>query len=153
MRKIKTKKKLPNTMSGLIRVGLADLRATERQKKTYRIDMSQWHQPNSHCSVCFAGSVMAQSLGANPRRSYFPDEFSATVKRKLNALNDLRCGEVKDAAERLWKDTAPRKLEKVWRKLLYNMLKDVHVTPYFTSPEEFKADMTKLATQLEQIGL
>lgn len=45
-------------VSGLIRLALADLRKCEQSPK-YKINMDDWHVPNSRCSVCLAGSVMA----------------------------------------------------------------------------------------------
>ena len=48
-------------LSDLMEVAIKDLRLVERQKKTYRIWMGDWHEPKSDgkCAVCLAGSVMA----------------------------------------------------------------------------------------------
>lgn len=84
-------KKLPDKLSALILLALDDLKKAERSKK-YKIDMGGWHHPNSHCSVCFAGAVIAFSLGADPKKRIDPYDFDTDTRHKLLALNSARCG-------------------------------------------------------------
>ena len=101
---------LPSKPSALIRVALADLQKCEKDKR-YGIDMGDWHQPHAKlcCVVCLAGSVMAQSLGAQIGESRTPDDWSNTVARQLFALDDFRQGDVSDGLEVLGFSSERRK--------------------------------------------
>lgn len=91
---------LPDTMSGLIRVALRDLKKAERTPK-YKINMDEWHRPSDNgksCSVCYAGSVMAFSLNAGPLASVEPSNWWNGIAQKLEVINYLRCGGVSTAA-------------------------------------------------------
>lgn len=87
------KRRLPNKLSKLIEVALDDLDKCEQDPK-YKVDMDAWHLPNSHCSVCFAGTVMAKSL--NTDRSYdvdgYDEKFTDSQWDKFMALDQARCG-------------------------------------------------------------
>lgn len=85
-------KTLPNKPSALITLALNDLRKVERNTKKYKVNMNRWHQPNSHCSVCLAGSVMAKTLGADRLESIVPEDFPEGTANKLGALNEFRIG-------------------------------------------------------------
>jgi hypothetical protein len=96
---------LPNTLSGLIFVGLKDLEKAERSPR-YKVDMGKWHEPSDtgkFCSVCFAGAVMAGTLGASPLANMEKDAFWDGIEDKLEALDDLRTGFVSDAAGCLYR--------------------------------------------------
>lgn len=113
----KPKKKkviLPKVMSKLIDIALKDLRKAEKTKGVV-IDMDDWYVGDrevscilsgSHltverhevCSVCFAGAVMAGTLGRAGSKGYYePIDFPGNADQ-LNALNELRCGNIADAA-------------------------------------------------------
>lgn len=84
--------KLPNKLSELIRVALADLELVEGDPR-YQVNMERWHRPDfkkNTCQVCLAGSVMAKTLEAPA------DEFKTygdyTQGYKLVALDYVRCG-------------------------------------------------------------
>ena len=90
--------KLPGQPSALIRVALADLQKCIADP-IYKIDMKTWHKPvdsGKHCSVCLAGSVLAQTLNVLPGESIptqgpFAWRFFSDNK-KLLALNYFRIG-------------------------------------------------------------
>ena len=83
-------------ISGLLRVALADFESCE-QDPQYTINMCDWHKPNSHCAVCFAGAVMAQTIGLERTTSIrcyhvLNELFVPLVAQQMLALNDLRLG-------------------------------------------------------------
>jgi hypothetical protein len=92
--------KLPDKLSALILVALADLTKAERSPK-YRIDMDVWHVPNSHCSVCFGGAVMAFSLRVASSVLIEAQDFDTPTQNKLFALNNARDGWFDDAITNL----------------------------------------------------
>lgn len=160
------KPKLPNTMSGLLRVALADLIAVERLKKTYAINMKVWHKPineapgdyfgpnipDNKCVVCFAGSVMAMTLKVKPTEDIHlannkTNGFDLGTIAKLEALDYLRQGIVREAAARLGIETNIRDKGPISGELM-----DVKVHRYEDDKVRFKKDMRKLADQLEAVG-
>jgi hypothetical protein len=62
--------KLPDKLSDLIRLAVKDAQ-TVAKLPGYKLDMRMWHQPKDDdtCNVCLAGSVMANTLGADRRES------------------------------------------------------------------------------------
>lgn len=77
-----------------IRQALADLKKCEAASETYSIDMAVWHTGgDSRCSVCLAGAVMAQSLGASPKGPCHPGKFKGQTALRLCALDRFRCGQ------------------------------------------------------------
>jgi len=97
------KQKLPDKMSELIRVAIVDLEKVEKLSEVYRINMSRWHVADDdsddgkvRCSVCLAGAVMAQTLGADATQSFRPGSFNESCK--LNAIEDFRTGDISAAA-------------------------------------------------------
>lgn len=147
--KTKTKKKLPNKPSALIRVAVEDLKKAERDKKTYRINMDDWHvsekadlNGSGKCEICFAGAVIAFSLGIASNETMNPDDFPKTTKQKLYALDQFRYGEINEALEYLGLENKPR------LRLLGN---DV-VTDYEVDPKQFKQDMLEISDTLERLG-
>lgn len=88
--------KLPNKLSELIRVALADLELVEGDPR-YQVHMQRWHRPmfsKNICQVCLAGSVMAKTFEAPA------DEFKTygdyTEGYKLLALDFVRSGHLHD---------------------------------------------------------
>ena len=132
---------LPDKPSELIRVALADLRKVEAMPGTYVVDMENWHlQKNGKCHVCLAGSVISQSMGANPAETIWDTDFDERLSDRLCALDWLRCGYVGNALDvlGLYDRFSPSK---------------VRVTPYEADIEAFHRDMAKLADDLEAAGL
>lgn len=160
--------------SELIRHALKDLSTVEKQRDTYRIDMDKWHQPNSHCTVCFAGSVMAQTFRTDPKKELCPSELHIDVRsrRRLALLNRVREGEVYSFVQRFYYDEPgygkwdiadavvkkavsafePDKPKAVTDNLTYRV-------PVLRAPKNakerkvFKQQMSDIATKLESVGL
>lgn len=145
--------KLPRKMSALIRVALADLGKVEEQSALYKVDMREWHRANSHCTVCFAGSVMAMTLGASPQMTYTPGEMitlglaSDNDFNALSALNELRDGWIGCAAGEMELDAEGPVAEALSAKW------ESKVTRYEVDRAGFKADMREMAADLEAAGL
>lgn len=138
-------KKLPNKPSELIRVALDDLRKVERSP-LYRVDMGEYHTPNGKCAVCFAGAVMAKSLGTPPSQMAWPETFGAATAKKLEALNALRTGWVESALDELdlkaWNGPMPEGVKSDYRIPAYGK----------RNRNKFHAAMRKLAKTLERAG-
>jgi len=118
-----------NTLHELLAVAIGDFEKVLRNP-SYGINIgSHWHQPlaNDRCSVCLAGSVMAMSLHGRrdacidvydmqwgAERNTYPEP----LVRRLLALNDLRLGDVADAAARLslMHEDAVDRLDRKWSK-------------------------------------
>lgn len=138
--------KLPDKPSELIRLAIADLTKVERSK-AYRVDMGLYHQPveltdpvDYVCAVCFAGAVMAKTLGAPKRDRMAPDCFDRDTAHKLHALNEFRTGCVGSGLAVM----GIRRYEAPVR---------VPVTQYRYDRNQFKQDMRLMASELEDIGL
>ena len=141
---------LPDKPSELIRVALADLRKVEAMPETYRVDMNRWHHPmGGKCSVCLAGSVIAQTLGEDPAIDTDHDEIDVDAEGlgdKLSALNDFRMGDVHWGVHTMLGESTVRGLPEELHTAL--------IAPYDAAdPEAFHRDMAKLADDLEAAGL
>jgi len=149
---------LPDTLSGLIRVALADFRKC-LASNDYVVDMREWHAPvegDALCRVCLAGAVMAQTLQVPVEDEVSPTRFSLSesqwgresqLENKLRAINSLRVGEVRTAARVLL------------RNGLLTQARAAQVTPasvniccYTAGPNKFFRDLEELATTLETNG-
>ncbi len=133
---------LPRKMSALIRIALEDLSKVERSK-VYQVQMGNWHLPmaDGKCAVCFAGAVMAKTCGFQKNSDVFPRVSSMGDNLdQFFALDSLRQGEVSLAASEL-------KLKN------HNKDLDREITPYSANRLQFRADMLKLAIDLERAGL
>ncbi|RBP36916.1 hypothetical protein DES53_11557 [Roseimicrobium gellanilyticum] len=135
---------LPGKPSALIRVALADLRKVEALPDIYRVNMDVWHREHradAVCEVCLAGSMISQSLGAQPGEHRGPEDFDQETTWKLYALNEFRVGNVYDG------------LTYLDRSDLWLGADTRTITEYTTSPSGFHRDMQKLAGDLEAVGL
>lgn len=146
--------RLPDTLSGLIRVALADLRKVEARADIYRIDMSEWHSGTRtrdgsprKCAVCLAGAVMAFSLDAPYSESRIPSDYS-DIQKKLWAINDLRDGCVVSAHISLTDGLIPPDEDILNIDNQFICM----VPPYEEDPEEFHSQMEELAAALEAVG-
>lgn len=153
---------LPKVMSKLIDIAIDDLEKVEKDK-CYVVNMSDWHSPeigqfgdDGHCSVCFAGSVMAMSLGVCMIKTRAPehDELRGNAQQLL-AINDLREGDIDDAASRLriTKRDKEKFAEKFGEDRDYDGLLKRSVVAYEHDPKKFKLQMRKLADDLRKVGL
>lgn len=145
--------KLPNKLSDCLELAIKDLTAVERMKKAYTVFMDDYHEPETvytngvyeptgKCSVCFAGAVMARTLGTSPKVGMSPSNFSTHNRDRLLALDNLRCGQIDAAFSDLLGEDLP-----------FGLATEVDVTVY--SPEEskdFKADMKKIVKLLRMFG-
>ena len=147
--------KLPDKPSELIRVALADLEKCEADPR-YLIDMDRWHSgirhdSNEPCAVCFAGSVMAQRLGADHR--YYisgPGRFDED-EGKLHALNAFREGRIAAGLIAFYghlPSSQPPGASDVVESLV-----DEGISPYAWDPSEFKSDMEALAEAFSERGM
>lgn len=152
--------KLPDTLSGLIRVALADLRKVEARADIYRIDMSEWHtgtrtldRSPRKCAVCLAGAVMAFSLDAPYSEFRTPSYYvegadGENIMNKLSAINDLRDGCVVNAHDVLTGGLIPPDEDILDIDKQFICM----VPPYEEDPEEFHSQMEELAAALEAVG-
>jgi hypothetical protein len=132
---------LPDKLSELIRVAIKDLEAAEKAENVL-IDMNIWHYPDAleqKCVVCLAGSVMRNIIEDNQNAE--PHHFPDPLRRKFNALNEIRDGYIESALGCLGKDL-PEELPEY-----------TEITEYEDSPEEFKKDMLRIADELEEHSL
>jgi hypothetical protein len=150
-------------LSQVIRMAVEDLTAVEADPK-HIVHMPSWHAPlarlkerdlaryrqlvgaktEAECAVCLAGSVLANRLGADPKRSIWPDTQAAALRRRLVALNDVRLGNFGGAAGQMGKN---------WQRAR-EATKGIYVPEY--SPEQssaFKSALLQAADALEKAGL
>ena len=131
--------KIRNKPSEAIRQAIKDLRAIERKRGCYVIDMHHFHEPvDGKCQVCLAGAVMAQT-GNNPMSVLYPETFDdRKVEDKLMALDAFRCGDIEGGLGRFGK-TTPRFLAPC-----------IDIVNYEDDPALFKKQMLEMAKVLEQ---
>jgi len=161
-------KVLPKKMSALIKIGLADLRKAENDAKMV-IKMETWLDRREAictiesgsievsreevCVACFAGTVMAFTLGALKKkdwRSLGPDHFNKN-SRQLSALDSLRDGNVGGAAVSLKLYSDDKDLDDE----LAEFVRFNRVIPDYDrdDPEPFHKAMTKLQKDLKDARL
>lgn len=155
-------KKLPKKPSTLIRHALKDLAAVMKMKGRYRVDMGTWHDPDiiedkrgrerEVCSVCFAGSVMARSLGMDPTAYVEPDHFSESTKGKLNALNNFRAGHIAAGLQDMGVPYEKRERAEA-RGLKEKMKVPSYLSGGGKKYAKFKKAMKKMADHLQKVGL
>ena len=101
-------KKLPDELSALIRVAVADAKLVEQDPR-YKLDMTKWHTPlpndeteKAVCNVCLAGCVVAKSLGISPDQHFEPGSSNTPLRQKLYALDSVRVGEATAAVVNMY---------------------------------------------------
>lgn len=142
--------KLPGKPSELIRLALSDFIAAE---KKFEINMSRWYVVNGKCSVCFAGAVMAGTLGKtrddvkelgltndDGEFELFP-RYLGREGPALAALNEFREGRLDAGFRQLGLKLPPHVFEKVD---IYSYTRQTRLS--------FRRDMRALATALEKEG-
>lgn len=155
------RKKLPKKLSEAILVALKDLAAAERSKNLV-INMGTWHdpidslfgpgvetKPKAKCEVCFAGSVMAGTLGVKDTEQVVPDDFGENTRDMLLALDSVREGDLYEAVNHINTDWA-------WDDAFWEnnwLPKGVTVHNYDVDPKAWKADMRKISRLLQKAGL
>lgn len=135
------KKILPRHPSTLIRIAVEDLKAVEKAKKRFTVNMGTWHEmEDGKCAVCFAGAVMAKTLKLKDTSDGHPSSQRGNSPQ-LNALNYFREGHVQEALSELGiarKDGDPT---------------NRNVAGYEYDKRKFKRTMLQLAAELEGVGL
>jgi hypothetical protein len=172
-------KVLPCKMSALIKIALKDIRKAEASQK-FIIDMDDWYRPDTElncmlhsqtvverhkvCVACAAGSVMAFSLGlGSDSNSANADKLlhSESNGRQLMAINELRVGQVAEAAKELellnWDydmEDNPEAWDS-WDKQRDRFRSFDTTIPDYDNldPEPFHKEMGKLQAKLEKAGL
>lgn len=135
---------LPDKLSDLAELALNDLENCEAAPGLYVINMNAWHDPcelSRTCDVCMAGAVIANTLGANPQDLLEPNEFNRDTANKLNAIDDLRIGDVSCALFYLNREDAS------------NGKLDREIPDYSRGPEIFKSAIRGLIADLREAGL
>lgn len=95
-------------LSEVVRIGLEDLEKAEASPR-YRVDMRVWHRPTqvgdreevAHCVVCWAGTLIAGTLGGADDEDLAPSDFERPIQLRLEALDMLRRGEFRAAVEKV----------------------------------------------------
>lgn len=125
------------SLSQWVELALDDIIKTQRNSE-YHINMSQWHKPNDSCSVCFAGSVMAMTLGANIKKRVEPGYYPVKIENALLALDQIRQGAVIDAIQIFG---------------YHRGLSDLDVQNYADDKTKWRRDMRKIIKMLKAVGL
>lgn len=186
-------KRLPKKLSDLILLALGDLEAVERSSR-FKVDMKDWFSvknairyqagrarvnssltsETAHCTVCFAGAVMARSLDAVEKSLNLEDEGYMTPydfgnnENKLQALNSIRLGDVRLALHHLGRDL-PESWEDeshidVWNDFQWAMGNDDALPPeksgtrkkeslYKNNPKAWKQAILSIVGLLQAEGL
>ncbi len=98
------KDNLPNTLFGLLRTGVTDLRKAVRNPD-YRIDMTVYHEfRDDLCYVCMAGAALA--FTNNVPRRYNVGNLPDRTLYKLHAIDFMRTGDMVDAYNKLYNTVA-----------------------------------------------
>lgn len=146
---------LPEKPSALIRVALADMAKCEASEN-YEINMGSWHDADSDrafwsyeaaekteyepCEVCFAGSIMAQTLEVPSTENVTPGSFPDHLGAKLHSLENFRTGDVENAFSQLGLNSDK------------GVKFDRSIERYSSSKTQFRTDMIQLANDLEKEG-
>lgn len=155
-------------LSEITRLALNDLKKAEACG-LYHLDMGTYHDPiedaepgDPKCTICFAGSVMAFSLGAKITESKAASDYGDeddTTYRKLVAIDALRDGCVEAALDVLYgenddfESAAPpaQKAAAEWIDAHSNLSHSM--TRYENNEEGFKAEIEVLIALMEYKGL
>lgn len=139
--------------SRMIQLALEDYDAVVKSKK-YMINMGDWHEPQrginkehyydsegvfglgkdertASCSVCFAGSVMANRYNVPANRNTVPRHFGPETESKFLMLNGARSGEVQHKGKRYW----------------------MPITHHHEDPILWRQDMDKFVAYLKEKGV
>lgn len=149
--------KAPKKLSDAILLALNDLAVVESMPDRFKIKMHIWHSTydsrleieNKHCNVCFAGSVMANSLKVKDDTTYVPSNFSPQWSMVFHALNEVRVGNLADALT---------SMGNTWDEIRSfvngcdGSLLNIEVSEYQYQPESFKEQMLEIAMMLQVNG-
>ena len=145
--------------SQLLRLAIRDLKAVRKLPNKYRVDMAVWHATNSHCSVCFAGAVMAQSLKVSPKITLDPEDFlskdeTGLLTARLESLNGIRMGYIEQFVHGFYENDYPARTEAMQKvRQEFPWKYQIDVPSYEMNPVGFTKEMENIATRLRKIGL
>lgn len=133
MEKLKQiKDTLPDKLSDLLLVSLADIEKVENSKK-FKFDMNSWVDGfENSCYVCHAGAVMVGTLAEQPymkkilKKDYYdlgPDRFKKTIRNKLYAINLVRVGNIKEALKRVYGRSVVHKISPLLKETIKGLEK------------------------------
>ena len=138
-----TKATLPDKPSALLTLAMKDLKKIEKSTH-YEVFMEEWHEPSRggrFCSVCLAGSVIANTLKSTKDKGLIPADYDMDTENKLNALDEFRQGRVTRALKCM--DIAiPKQLKEIYK-----------VASYSDGCAKFKSDMNKIIARLKKAGI
>lgn len=171
MKKFRRDVRLPEKLSELIRVAAKDMEKALLADE-YIIDMGNWHswrafldtdgKPVHKCAVCYAGTVMAGTLGADKEEEFDPHVFGTYNQPRLSALDSLRhfdlygpvvsvAGLSEDEAQKLCEDWFEAEVRN--EMVDYDTYFDHEAGKEVDNFDQFFASQMKLADWLEQRGL
>lgn len=142
--------KPPTKLSQAMRIALAD-EAKVHKSKMYVVNMSEWHLYRGDpdiCEVCFAGSVMAKTLGVKRNRDACSEDFGSAWSPVFDALDNVRMGFVAAALYKMGQikfDYIPDRTRAIDKY-------DVGVTDYEYDRSQWRLDMFKIVRRLEKEG-
>ena len=163
--------RLPEKLSDLIRVAAKDMEQALLSEE-YTIDMGLWHasrrfleeagEPVQKCAVCYAGTVMAGTLGANKEEEFEPADFGKYNHVRLTALDCLRsfnfyaplrevCNLDAEDAEKIYGEWHHDPVREEMRP--YDSHWDYATHKEVNNFDEFFASQMKMADWLEKRGL
>lgn len=140
--KEKVKDLLPDKPSAILRAALGDLVKAEKDPK-FVVEMGNWvevDQKTNRCEVCLAGSALVNTCQMGPR-PFDWDEIPDSLDRKMEFLNDVRCGWIESGLYMLGIGR-PKGIPE-----------NVDIIDYDIDPAEFKADLHWLADRFEAAGI
>ena len=96
MNKLRREDILPNTLHGLLKVAIEDVKKAMKNKHI-KLDMDEWQttiknfkNKDIKCVCCMAGAVMIHRLNTNINKEYCPNYFTKKIQNKLYAIDSLR---------------------------------------------------------------
>ena len=132
----------PKRMSEALRLAVSDLVEAE-QSPIHVVNMEYFHtQLDGFCHVCFAGSVIASTLEADPTTNTDERRFGYEWRQVFMFLDAVRDGDIEEAKRRFHGGGSD----------YYGGKNTLGITKYHEDPDQFKTDMLDLADLLESEG-
>ena len=138
---------LPDKPSDLIQTALECLHVIESDDRI-RIRMTSYHKGGLGGSTMgLAGAVMHFRLRADIRQDYTPNDYCASLKRKLRFLHIIATGRVHDALQAMHLEPPPS------NKHRRQIHRRTHVPNYAIDREGFRRSLSDLARELKRHSL
>ena len=140
----------PADLPTLIRLAVSDAKLLDRNG--YVADSRVWHtgsRPGFPCGVCFAGAVMAGTLGGDSRLRMSPQDASTAWRKALFALDDVRIRHWENLAASRWISSGEAEnLAKRWP--MYDS-DELHFFTNWNDFDEFLECATKIADLVDRM--